>query len=128
VRIGLAAWRSSQSRAGPGAHALRGLRHCLAQGPRIVALDLHQQDGLRGRETVAHLGVSDEVEEGAIQQLDRRGLAGEQRGHHLDQIVQRAQLHAESRPVGGLGVESPVHSGDEPQSAFRADEEVEQVA
>ena len=97
ARIGLAAWRSAQSRsaaaavkpgstlAAQGAHRRRGAFHRRSRRRRIVPLDLDQQDGLGP-------GLADQLEEGAVEQLDGGRLgARAARLHRIGQGVERAQ-------------------------------------
>ena len=104
ARIGLAAWRSAQSRSaaaavkpgvharGPGRHRRRGALHRLARRRRIVPLDLDQQHRLGP-------GLADQLEEGAVEQLDGGRLVHEQRCHRIGQGVERAQARPGAPPA-----------------------------
>ena len=115
-------------RRGPGPHGVGPQRHRLAKGTGIVPLDLHQQDRLHLRHPLAELGMPHQVEEGLVEQLDRRRLHREQRRHHLHQVVEGPELDPESGAMRGLGVEPPLDRGHEAEGALRADDEIEQVA
>jgi aryl-alcohol dehydrogenase-like predicted oxidoreductase len=115
-------------RRGPAPHRVRGLGHRPSQRPGVLSLDLHQQHRLGSCETLTDVGTAHQLEESPVEQLDRGRLERQQRRHHLHQVIQRAQLDAESRPVGWMRVEPPIDPGDESQGALRAHDEVEQIA
>ena len=93
----------------------------LARGRLVVPLHLHQQHGLGAR--LAH-----QLEEGAVEQLDGRGLVLEQRGDGVAQRVERPQAHAQPRPGGRQRVQPPLGRGHEAERPLGADQEIEQVA
>ena len=87
----------------------------------VVPLHLHQQHGFGA-------GLADELEEGAVQQLDGRRVVREQRGDGIAQGVERPERDAEACPRRGQRVEPPLGRGDEAERALGADQKVEQVA
>jgi hypothetical protein len=106
---------------GPGRHRARRPLDRRAGGGRVIPLQLDQQHRLRA-------SLTDQLEKGAVEQLDGGWLVLEQRGHGVAQDIERRKRDAESRPGGGQRIEPPLRRGDEAERPFGADHEIDQVA
>ena len=114
-------------------HSPDGVAHDATYLSRIIPFELHQQDRFRPLGYACRLApratlLSHQVQEGAVEQLHRRGMQGDQCTDGRLELFESVESDPQPGTRCRNRIEPPADRRDQAEGAFGPDEEVEVIA